>query len=133
MLSWDGVRDRDETRCVDELSLFYDETICEEWPLSEWANVSYSEIVNEKQNDEHFGEVSKWTKTNEWTMRIEKWRKAKSFHTNNKRHTLSKTTLNCFVACTVFVQMKMFKYSYTSTRHKPLDARSKLENLKRDV
>ena len=57
-------------------------------------------------------------------MKIEKWRKAKLFHTNNKRRTLPKTTLNCFVACLVFVQMKMFKYSYTSTRHKPLDARS---------
>ena len=50
-----------------KLSLFYNETIVEEWPLSEWANVSYIEIVNEKQNDEHFGKVSKWTKQmNEW-------------------------------------------------------------------
>ena len=41
-----------------KLSLFYNETIVEEWPLSERANVSYIEMMNEKQNDEHFGKVS---------------------------------------------------------------------------
>ena len=43
MLNWDQVRERDETRCVDELRYSMMKTIYEEWPLSECANVSYIE------------------------------------------------------------------------------------------
>ena len=62
-------------------------------------------------------------------MKIEKLRKTKSFSQMAKKRTLTQTVLLRVRFCAD----NMFKYSYTSSRRKPLDTRSNCANLKRNV